>query len=490
MIDEENIIYVYHNFKSLDYDIHGLLRAFCPTKAVKITEFNENETKHNYPAWMVVFDTCRWDIKYYDENGHLAYGNFHDAESQNYIESDRLNYKNTLKLFLYDNFRKFYKKELAWGTLTGIRPIKLISQIYYKIGNISDSKKYIKDKYRISDKKIDLAFEISDTQKEILKKYDENSYSLYISIPFCPSICSYCSFPSGAYKSAGSYIEEYVNCLIEEMKYSAKIYGRKPSTVYIGGGTPSVLDNKYIVRIMDNLLKEYDLDNCDEITFEAGRPDSINEELLKTLKNYPITRLSINPQSMNDKTLGIIGRNHSAEDIYRAFDIAIESGFDNINSDIIIGLPNEDESDLKNTLDCLLKLPIKALTVHSLAIKKGSVLREETDYYNYIINKDIENFNRLCDLSARNNKMYPYYLYRQKNMAGNLENIGYSKRGFEGIYNILILEEKHSIVGVGAGAVTKIVCEGTPKRIPNIKDAKLYIQRFNDAISRKHEARR
>lgn len=489
MMISDKLILAYHNIAGLEYDIYGLIKAFCPEYTVK-TQQTVRQDSFAYGGAKDV-----WEIYLLDENLKISCfermegvpKRFEKSFCFSYDPNIRISKKNLLKRYLYEALKEKYNKELPWGTLTGIRPVKLIAKIWQDVQNYDKSLKIIKRDYLISDEKSRLSLDIAIRQREILEQIDDNTYSLYISIPFCASICSYCSFPSGLYSRASVFIEEYMNCLCKELEVVSRAVGKEPITVYIGGGTPSVLEHPYLIRLFECLDKNFNMDKVRELTFEAGRPDSMDEELFRLLKNYPVGRLSINPQTMNDSTLKLIGRKHTGSDIVHAFELANKYGFDNVNSDLIIGLPNETERELEYSLTELLKLNIKSLTIHSLSIKKGSGLKEKADSYHYIINHNMEKLSELCTKRISACGMKAYYLYRQKDIAGNLENIGYSEEGFEGLYNILILEEKHNIIGVGAGAVTKKVFHKEDRilRLPNIKDAKLYIERFDEALNKK-----
>lgn len=473
-------IFILHNLKGLEYDVYGLFKAFLPEHNIKITllEYFTDE-----------IEPCTYTLNGNDKEIRLSYFNNERLitldKILNIITTDGLDFKSSVKKALYLTLSQFYHKELPWGTLTGIRPIKLIAGILNTEKNDAVASYLIKDRYLVSEAKTRLAIDIAKRQRPILDYYRDKQYSLYISVPFCPSICSYCSFSSGTILKAQPFIDEYVECLCMEIEYVAGKVSFEPCCIYIGGGTPSTLTSKHLDRLFSTLAKSFKMSRVKEITFEAGRPDSMDRELFDTLKRYKITRISINPQTMNDATLKRIGRRHTEKDIADAFYLALDYGYNNINSDIIIGLPKEGYKEVEYTLDKVLELPIKSLTIHSLAVKKGSKLRENIDSYNYIINKDIEKINALCVKKVSEKNMYPYYLYRQKDIAGNLENIGYSYDGYEGLYNILILEESHNIIGVGAGAVTKLVKGELIKRVPNIKDALLYIERFDEMLNRK-----
>ena len=307
--------------------------------------------------------------------------------------------------------------------------------------------------------------------------------------PFAPAICLYCSFSSSPIGLWKDRVEEYLQALGKEICFGAEAYrDKKMDTLYIGGGTPTTLSPEQLDWLLGELEQRFDLSSLKEFTVEAGRPDSITREKLQVIRKHPVTRISINPQTMNQKTLDLIGRKHTVEDTKEAFFLARELGFDNINMDLIVGLPGEGEEEVRHTLKEVTALAPDSLTVHSLAVKRAARLRlfkDEHKELSFINNTDIMN---LTERFAMEAGLYPYYLYRQKNMAGNLENVGYAKPGKEGIYNILIMEEKQSILALGAGASTKVVAASDRiDRIENVKDIKNYIERIDEMIERKRQ---
>lgn len=396
-----------------------------------------------------------------------------------HIYDNRFDTKCDLKRELYKALSRKTGRTLPWGTLTGIRPTKLAME------GID-----FKSTFLTSDEKIKLCFETAKNEAELLNKADlKNGVSLYIGIPFCPTTCRYCSFtsyPIGLWKEKQS---EYVDALIKEIKETAEICeGKKLETVYLGGGTPTSLKAQELDRILKALRENWDLKHLRELTCEAGRPDSITEEKLVTLKENNVTRISVNPQSMNDETLKRIGRRHSADMVRDSFRLARSVGFDNINMDIIIGLPGEDVADVRYTMEELEKLGPDSITVHTLAIKHGSGLGNEELKYEHTDAEIINEMSVVAGEYCRQNKLRPYYLYRQKNMAGNLENVGYAAKGKEGLYNVLIMEEAQPIIGCGAGSSSKIpLPEKGVRRIENVKDPGVYIERIDDMIMRKRE---
>jgi oxygen-independent coproporphyrinogen-3 oxidase len=333
-----------------------------------------------------------------------------------------------------------------------------------------------------------LALNVAKTEKEILDRLDyRNGYSLYIGIPFCPTTCLYCSFTSYSVASYRNKVDAYLDALIEEMRRVSEIFdGRRLDTVYFGGGTPTTLEPGQLNRLLCALEQYFDMSTVSELTVEAGRPDSITAEKLETLKAHGVQRISINPQTMNDETLKIIGRRHTVSQVEQAFEIARNVGFDNINMDIIMGLPGEDVPEIKNTLEKIKQLSPESLTVHSLAIKRAAALNIWRDKYRDLSLLNSDEIMAMTERCSEELGMKPYYMYRQKNMAGNFENVGYSRAGKECIYNILIMEEKQTIVALGAGATTKrVFADGRIERCENVKDVASYIDRVDEMVERK-----
>ncbi len=390
---------------------------------------------------------------------------------------------------LYERLRKQTGKILPWGYLTGVRP----SKIAYMMLKEQRSNKHIIDEFvtnhGVLEKKAKLALQVALTEKKILEHLDyKHGYSLYIGIPFCPTTCLYCSFTSYSITAFQSKINDYMDALIKELRYIAKVMSkRRLDTVYIGGGTPTSLEPMQLERLLSELEYLFDMKHIKEFTVEAGRPDSITLEKLKVLKKHGVQRISINPQTMNDKTLAVIGRKHCVADVIEAFDMARTVGFNNINMDMILGLPGEGKKEVEQTLKSIYKLHPESLTVHSLAIKRAAALNIWRDKY---VDFKIENSEEMVSMAADYAAMMgqkPYYMYRQKNMAGNLENVGYAVPTYECIYNILIMEEKQTIIAVGAGASSKAVLEDETKieRVENVKDVISYIDRIDEMIARK-----
>ena len=410
--------------------------------------------------------------------------------------SNRFETKNEIKQTLYRLLSAQTGRELPWGTLTGIRPTKIALTKLYDGWTDEQIETYMRETYFTSKEKIDLSIDVAERERRLLSTIDyENGYSLYVGIPFCPTTCLYCSFTSYPLVSWKNRVDAYLDALEKEIDYTAaKFYHKHLNSIYIGGGTPTTLEPYQLDRLIRKIKCSFDLSDCLEFTVEAGRPDSITREKLEVLRKWGITRISINPQTMQQRTLDLIGRRHSVEQTVESFKIARELGFDDINMDLIMGLPEESLEDVRDTLEQIMQLKPDNLTVHSLALKRAARLNMfKEDYKDYKMVNTQEHMD-LTASYAKKMDLFPYYLYRQKGMAGNLENVGYAKEGKAGVYNILIMEEKQNIVACGAGASTKRVWnqpnpDGTHRieRCENVKDVGQYIERIDEMIERKQK---
>ena len=398
---------------------------------------------------------------------------------------------------LYHQLEKLKGQGLPWGILTGVRPTKLVMGELEKGIWDQEAAAWMEERFLVSKEKAELSVEIAKREKHLLERLDyKNGYSLYVGIPFCPSICAYCSFSSSPIALWEDKTDRYLEALLKELTFVAEVSGEKVlDTVYVGGGTPTTLRADQLDRLLTHLETSFDYSTVKEVTVEAGRPDSITEEKLEVLKRHHVTRISVNPQTMQQKTLDLVGRKHTVEAVEEVFLKARSLGFDNINMDLIAGLPGEDAKDMEETLKRVEALRPDSLTIHSLAIKRAAKYGQ-----NPIRQIDAAEMTKMIDLGetyARKMDLVPYYLYRQKNMAGNFENVGYAKVDKAGIYNILIMEEKQSIVACGAGASTKLVLpepmegKGGKKvgivRVENVKNILEYIDRIDEMIERKEE---
>lgn len=471
------------NQKEFEYDAYTLVKAFFPKEEVKMFYIQEEQ----------VPDECenRISIEYGEQVViRLSLGGISLEGREDYDqEEDRKVRKNKLKQVLYKLLSQATGQTLPWGNLTGIRPTKIAMGLIESGMSNAQAAEYMRNTYFTSNEKTALAITIANRERELLKDIDyENGYSLYVGIPFCPSICLYCSFSSSPLERWRDQVDAYLDALLKELDFIAEAMKDKVlDTIYIGGGTPTTLEPYQIRRLLSHISEKFPVEQVKEYTVEAGRPDSITREKLQALREFPVTRISVNPQTMNQATLDLIGRKHTVEDTRHAFALARECGFDNINMDLIVGLPREQKEDVQRTLEEVKKLDPDSLTVHSLAVKRAARLNMFKDQYQemgFINNQEIMN---LAMEYAHDCQMGPYYLYRQKNMCGNLENIGYAKVDKAGIYNILIMEEKQSILAAGAGASTKFVFQNGERieRAENVKDVANYISRIDEMIERK-----
>lgn len=407
---------------------------------------------------------------------------------------DKKAVKEALKKAVYDVLAGYTGRTMPWGILTGIRPTKLVHEALKQGWDDSTIDAYLAETYKVSPNKRILMREVAKQELAILEKNKPDEISIYIGIPFCPTRCVYCSFTAYSLEQKQKEVEPYLEALFKEISFVAEAKASIPiRSLYIGGGTPTSLNEDQLERLLSHVKQCFDLSQIEEYTVEAGRPDTISREKLRIMKMHGVGRISINPQSMNQKTLDAIGRKHGVEDIKEVFKAARELGHDNINMDMILGLPDEDIADVAYTLAELRKLNPENITVHTMAIKRASRLKEalisgEEDIH-LTEGEKIQEMLNLCEKEMMEMGLYPYYMYRQKNMLGNFENVGYAKPGTEGVYNIEIMEEAQSIIALGAGAITKIVYQNGERidRIPNVKSLKDYIERIDEMIERKKE---
>jgi coproporphyrinogen dehydrogenase HemZ len=399
--------------------------------------------------------------------------------------------KNKLKRALYLKLSEITGKTLPWGTLTGIRPARLALDELDRREAADDVKVKFQEDYFMTPAKADLCVRTAMHEKYVLDRFDyRNGWSLYIGIPFCPTTCLYCSFTSYPISKWKKHIDDYLDALCRELTETGRwMKGKMLQTVYMGGGTPTSLEPENLDRILTCIEENFDLGNLMELTVEAGRPDSITAEKLAVLKKHHVTRISINPQTMKQETLDLIGRHHTVEMFIEKFHLARSMGFDNINTDLIVGLPNETLDDLKNTMEGIKKLAPDDVTVHALAIKRAARLNTKKEDYADLKCTGTWDMINLTASYTKAMGLEPYYLYRQKNMAGNFENVGYCRPGKEGLYNILIMEEKQTILACGAGTTSRFVYPGENRieRAENVKDPALYILRLDEMLLRKQK---
>lgn len=396
--------------------------------------------------------------------------------------------KNFLKRELYKKLQELTGQSHEWGILTGVRPAKLAGEIACALGSYDETEKKLREEYFLSAEKAHLITDTYRYQQEKLGKPPAGSVGIYIGIPFCPTRCLYCSFASNQVKD--SEIARYLVALHKEIDFVAdgmKKKGWYPESIYIGGGTPTTLNAEQLDELISHVQQAFDVTKLKEFTIEAGRPDTIDKDKLRVIKERGVDRISINPQTMKDKTLEIIGRSHKADDIERAFTEAKETAIPCINADVIAGLPEEDADDFERTLNKIIAMGAENITVHTLAVKRASRLIDIDKNFHYkqaeIVKEQLSRGNKIL----AENGYRPYYLYRQKHMAGGLENVGYCKDDTLSIYNIRIMEEMQTIVALGAGGISKVYYEDENRleRVPNVTNYEIYIERLDEMLERK-----
>ena len=471
----ESWLYVESDRENYEYDIHSLVKAFYPEKQVKVASREKLEQAEAEPFLRVHIGADETSIECTDIDHYVIYRMPQEG-------------KNAFKRFLYQVLSELTGKTLPWGNLTGIRPTKIAMELLEQGKTEAEIIDFMQEEHFVSEQKARLSLDIAKRERAILKElHYENGYSLYIGIPFCPTTCLYCSFTSYPVCVWEKRMDEYLDCVFREIDYVAEAFrDRVLDTIYIGGGTPTSLSAERLDRLLTKLEQTFDIASLKEYTVEAGRADSITREKLEVIKKHHVSRISVNPQTMKDETLRLIGRQHTVAQVVDAFHMARETGFDNINMDLILGLPGETAQDVAATVEMVKKLDPDNLTVHSLAIKRASRLHQWIEENGIMSIRNTDETMAIAAAGARDMGMKPYYLYRQKNMSGNFENTGYAKEGKNGIYNILIMEEKQTIVALGAGSITKRVFpDGRIERCDNVKDVKLYIEQINEMIERK-----
>ncbi len=502
------MILAIENIELYNYEIHSLIKAFYPGEDVKVLTEGSASMEDFLMKW-------KRQQEKKEENADTLTAQFHvefqptqilfsvgdktwtsgDVARSHVAKGEEIDYtrkskacKDDLKHLLYDGLMEFTGQSLPWGELIGIRPTKIAMTKLLEGDSLQEAALFMEREYLVSKEKADLAAQIADTERKILRDiHYENGYSLYIGIPFCPTTCLYCSFPSFNIALWKDRIEDYLQALKKEIEETARMMqGRILDTIYIGGGTPTSLEAEQLDWLCTVIEENFDMSTVQEFTVEAGRPDSITPDKLKALRRHPVTRISINPQTMKEETLRIIGRRHSVQQVIDTFHAARDCGFDNINMDLILGLPGENAQDVRTTTEAVKALAPDSLTVHSLAIKRASRLRRIIDEKGYPVLENTDETMEIASRAATELGMEAYYLYRQKNMSGNFENVGYAKPGKAGIYNILIMEEKQTIMALGAGSISKRVFpEGRIERCDNAKDVATYIAGIEEMMDRK-----
>ena len=461
------------------YEVEHLVRLFYPMAPLTLTPPEEDED-------------CVWAEKKEDSLYAMVreQGQSRDAAAPlpRPVEAGGETVEFTLASLTYDLLRSWTGIRPPWGKMTGVRPVRLIHDKRAAGWTEADIDRFFLERFDCSRQKYDIAKAIADLQEPILKLGSTpKTYSLYLGIPFCPSRCSYCSFVSCNLDRDRKLVQPYVDCLcreVEAIREQADKAGLKLCSIYIGGGTPTSLSADQLRQLMGTVRENFDLSRVVEYTVEAGRPDCTDAEKLAVIKEYGATRISINPQTFSDEVLAGIGRRHSAQDILDCYADARRAGHEDINMDLIAGLPGDTVAGFEHSLRQAIALDPENITVHTLTLKRASRIviedQKENDYAD--VAAMLEKCQLLADAGYR-----PYYLYRQKNTLQNLENVGWCKPGHEGYYNIYIMEEVQTILSAGAGGCTKLVADGGRRmqRIFNFKYPTEYIQRFAEVLERK-----
>lgn len=463
-----------HNFH---FELENLTRLFFPNEKITvIRDFSEPQPPYIYTE---VSDKITISVNI---------GSFNKSETAVKKLTDDENELVSAQL-LYKLLCDFTGLTQPWGILTGVRPVKLLRRLAEESSEEQAVKKFEKD-FFVSNEKIALSRETEHNERKILELSKPESFSLYVGIPFCPSRCSYCSFVMASIERAEKLIEPYTKLLCEEIKQTAEIankLGLRLETVYFGGGTPTTLSAEQLDTVLGIVNNSFDMSTCREFTVEAGRPDTIDIAKLFALKENKVDRISINPQTVNDEVLKTIGRKHTAQQFFDAFELARKCGFDNINTDLIAGLPTDTPESFKNSLDSIVRLNAECITVHTLCMKRASRLTTEGVTLDLQQARDAREMLAYTQNILGQNEYIPYYMYRQSRMVGNLENVGWSKKSFESLYNVYVMDETHTILACGSGGVTKLKRNNPDylERIFNFKYPYEYIGRFDELIQRK-----
>lgn len=507
--------------RDFDYEIQALTGGFFPGQICRIQIEGEEEEKGVEEPDVYVSVTMKQALIQCcvkGRNGQQVCGQTEVSGEQDFHKHAgktahpyRTYYKNKLKSLIFRQIRDFIEAGYAetvshtipvWGTMTGVRPTKIPMNLLLDGVPYEQVCQQLQEEYQCSGQKAELCMQIAAKEAGLLEQTDyQNAYSLYIGIPFCPTTCMYCSFTSYPLERFASLVPDYLEALKKEIRYCGQQFqGQKLSSVYIGGGTPTTLSAEQLQDLIGCLYQNFPVETAYEFTVEAGRPDSITPEKLRVLKEAGVGRISVNPQTMQDKTLERIGRRHTTEQTRQVFEMAREAGFDNINMDLIIGLPGESEADFADTLQQIESLEPDSITIHSLVVKRASRLRQVMEECGDILEEEraarMENMLALGEQFAAKHQYEPYYMYRQKNSAGHAgssgqENIGYARPGKECLYNILIMEEKQTILALGAGASTKRydAQKNLVSRVENVKSVTDYINRIDEMLERKRDGR-
>lgn len=463
-------------------DICEEIRLFLPKTTIELVDIDADSSDDDgfMTAYLSVGERFSAAVTY--SVGGRVYSYRHSSPYRGGSELVEKRYaKRCIKVAVFRTMQSAYPDRLIpWGSLTGIRPTRLFRELNATEGR-EEAIRLMSREFDVSSDKISLANTICNVQKPIIESAGPNEFDVYVGIPFCRTRCLYCSFASEL-RTKKTDMAAYLSAVLEDIRLGAAMSKRMnmlPRAFYIGGGTPTILNEDELRMLLDHLVSMYEISG-QEFTVEAGRPDTITLEKLKIMREYGVNRISVNPQTMRDATLKLVGRDHTAKDMIVCYEMARQVGFDCINIDLIAGLPNENVSDMEHTLSEVMRLDPECLTVHTLAIKRSSRLHEHIERYELPDVSTVERMTALGAAAAEKLGMVPYYMYRQKYMAGNLENVGYSKPGNICVYNIDMMEDSLSIIAHGAGSMTKRVFDegGRIERVPNPKDIATYIAKL------------
>jgi len=463
------------------YEFENICRLFFPSESIRVVY----ETDFSDP--IVLFTRL-------DGNHFFAYikteSYYKETQLDDFSENTQRS-EQALARVLFKLLSDYTGFSPEWGIITGVRPVKFLRLVLDEVSSMDEAREFFINELLVSKQKTELAVETIEREESILKRSTPKSYSLYISIPFCPTRCDYCSFVSQSIEKSHKLIDEYVPLLIKELKVIAGNVKQFPltlETIYMGGGTPTTLSPVQLELILKTVFDEFDTTNLQEFTVEAGRPDTVTREKLDVIHSFGIERISINPQTFNDSILENIGRKHTSEQTCKAYELARDIGFDNINMDLIAGLPGDSPESFAKTIRQTTELNPESITLHTLALKRSSNLVTDKRAEYRAVDRDLNKMHTIAFESFIQNDYSPYYLYRQSRTVGNLENTGWCKNGFEGLYNVYIIDETHTILAAGAGGISKLKAPDGPKieRIFNFKLPLEYIKNFDEMLDRKN----
>lgn len=469
------------NNHPFSYDVENLAEIFFPYEKIKVLSQLPQDCNDNIVAVTEICgDEIIVDARVFEKKAVKKEKINQDSDCQN-----------IMSVLFYSAFSELLGVSYPWGILYGVRPARFWHSISDKYSK-EQARQIFAQKYLVSPKKLSLVEQVAENENKIISLSSNKSFSLYVSVPFCPTRCSYCSFVSHSIEKAAALVEPYVDLLVREIEQTAiyaKELGLRLESVYYGGGTPTTLSAKQLTRIAAAIRDNFDLSCLREYTVEAGRPDTVNADKLAALKAAGVGRISINPQSFNDNVLSAIGRRHSVKQTLDAFELARNAGFDNINMDFIAGLPKDDVESFKHSIKTAVSLGAESITVHTLCLKSGAYMVTRDNVFD---TGDIDTVAEMVDFSREYLSAagyVPYYMYRQGKSLGNLENVGWSKPGNECLYNVFMMDETHSVFAVGAGAVTRLKnpLSGKIERIYNYKYPYEYIDGFDNMLKRKEK---